>query len=126
MTDAPTDDETKIDLTCPHCGIKFMEFRAQGRLGCPHDYEVFRVCSDISRQVFPLTLDTDNPKFRAGMERLRRLSDAMASAKAEAGLFASVRRLGLLAAIGASFAGLYLMRSQANEAPETVRLMPAW
>lgn len=29
-------------LTCPHCGIKFMEFRADGRLGCPHDYTVFR------------------------------------------------------------------------------------
>jgi protein arginine kinase activator len=29
-------------LTCPHCGIKFMEFRAEGRLGCPHDYSVFR------------------------------------------------------------------------------------
>jgi protein arginine kinase activator len=30
-------------LTCPHCGLKFMEFRAEGRLGCPHDYEAFRV-----------------------------------------------------------------------------------
>ena len=29
-------------LTCPVCGIKYMEFRAEGRLGCPHDYEVFR------------------------------------------------------------------------------------
>jgi protein arginine kinase activator len=29
-------------LTCPLCGIKFMEFRARGRLGCPHDYTVFR------------------------------------------------------------------------------------
>jgi len=29
-------------LTCPACGIKYMEFRAQGRLGCPHDYGVFR------------------------------------------------------------------------------------
>jgi len=29
-------------LTCPACGIKYMEFRAQGRLGCPHDYTVFR------------------------------------------------------------------------------------
>ncbi len=29
-------------LTCPACGIKYMEFRAQGRLGCPHDYIVFR------------------------------------------------------------------------------------
>lgn len=29
-------------LACPVCGIKYMEFRAQGRLGCPHDYRVFR------------------------------------------------------------------------------------
>jgi protein arginine kinase activator len=29
-------------LTCPACGIKYMEFRAEGRLGCPHDYAVFR------------------------------------------------------------------------------------
>lgn len=30
-------------LTCPVCGIKYMEFRAEGRLGCPNDYDVFRV-----------------------------------------------------------------------------------
>ncbi|HZU35171.1 MAG TPA: hypothetical protein VFA18_04660, partial [Gemmataceae bacterium] len=34
--------EELAKLTCPACGIKYMEFRAQGRLGCPHDYEVFR------------------------------------------------------------------------------------
>jgi len=30
-------------LTCPACGIKYMEFRAEGRLGCPHDYAVFHL-----------------------------------------------------------------------------------
>src|SRR4051812_25905234 len=29
-------------LNCPTCGLKYMEFRADGRLGCPADYEVFR------------------------------------------------------------------------------------
>ena len=29
-------------LACPACGIRYMEFRAAGRLGCPHDYNVFR------------------------------------------------------------------------------------
>jgi protein arginine kinase activator len=29
-------------LSCPHCGITFKQFRSQGRLGCPHDYVVFR------------------------------------------------------------------------------------
>lgn len=37
----PTDALAR--LTCPACGIKYMEFRAGGRLGCPHDYEVFKV-----------------------------------------------------------------------------------
>ena len=26
---------------CPQCGIKFVEFRNSGRLGCPHDYQEF-------------------------------------------------------------------------------------
>lgn len=28
--------------SCPTCGVKFVEFRNSGRLGCPHDYEIFR------------------------------------------------------------------------------------
>ncbi len=36
----PSDELAR--LTCPDCGIKYMEFRAEGRLGCPKDYEVFR------------------------------------------------------------------------------------
>lgn len=32
---------TSSDLKCPDCGMKFDEFRARGRLGCPRDYEVF-------------------------------------------------------------------------------------
>jgi protein arginine kinase activator len=38
----PLSDEM-ARLTCPACGIKYMEFRADGRLGCPHDYEAFRI-----------------------------------------------------------------------------------
>lgn len=26
---------------CPICGVTFYEFRQSGRLGCPHDYDVF-------------------------------------------------------------------------------------
>jgi protein arginine kinase activator len=29
-------------LQCPVCGVTIEEFRQVGRLGCPHDYEVFR------------------------------------------------------------------------------------
>jgi protein arginine kinase activator len=27
---------------CEACGVKFVEFRNTGRLGCPHDYDAFR------------------------------------------------------------------------------------
>jgi protein arginine kinase activator len=27
---------------CPVCGMKFVDFRNSGRLGCPHDYEAFK------------------------------------------------------------------------------------
>jgi protein arginine kinase activator len=30
------------DTVCPECGTPYAHFRAQGRLGCPHDYDVFR------------------------------------------------------------------------------------
>ena len=29
-------------LTCPACGLQYAEFRAEGRLGCPADYDAFR------------------------------------------------------------------------------------
>jgi protein arginine kinase activator len=37
----PVTDELSR-LTCPACGIKYMEFKAEGRLGCPRDYQVFQ------------------------------------------------------------------------------------
>jgi protein arginine kinase activator len=39
-----SDDLEELNrIQCPHCGIKFKDFRSTGRLGCPHDYDVFRV-----------------------------------------------------------------------------------
>lgn len=29
------------DLKCPQCGLTFVEFRNNGLLGCPHDYDAF-------------------------------------------------------------------------------------
>lgn len=34
--------EELSSLVCPDCGIRYMDFRAQGRLGCPNDYVHFR------------------------------------------------------------------------------------
>jgi magnesium-protoporphyrin IX monomethyl ester (oxidative) cyclase len=91
-----------------------------------YDYRVFRICSDISKQVFPIMLDTDNPLFRARMARLKSFADRLAAAKSQGGLAGTAKRLWLKAGIAVSFIGLYAMPAQANETPEMVRLSPAW
>jgi magnesium-protoporphyrin IX monomethyl ester (oxidative) cyclase len=91
-----------------------------------YDYTVFRITSEISKQVFPLTLDIDDPRFRAGMERLRRIAQAAARARAQGGIIGAVKRAGLAAGAAATFARLYLLPTRPNAIPREVRLAPAW
>jgi protein arginine kinase activator len=36
------DEPAVLNRECEVCGIKFVDFRNTGRLGCPHDYQEFR------------------------------------------------------------------------------------
>jgi protein arginine kinase activator len=76
-------------LACPTCGIRYMEFRARGRLGCPHDYAVFRtglepLLQRIHRSArhagkAPRHADR-SPERQAELARLRReLNEAVAA-----------------------------------------------
>ncbi|MBL8330327.1 MAG: magnesium-protoporphyrin IX monomethyl ester (oxidative) cyclase, partial [Rubrivivax sp.] len=47
-----------------------MLHEAMGLDSTDYDYKVFRITSEISKQVFPISLDIDHPAFRAGMEKL--------------------------------------------------------
>jgi magnesium-protoporphyrin IX monomethyl ester (oxidative) cyclase len=99
---------------------------AMGMDPTEYDYQVFRITSEITRQVFPLTLNIDDPRFRDGMERLRRLSVASDAARAQGGLLGGIKRLGLVVAAGATFARLYCLPAQANALPDNPRVAPAW
>ncbi len=91
-----------------------------------YDYTVFRITTEISRQVFPVTLDIDDPRFQAGLDRLRRISVASAAAKQRGGLLGWARRGALAVAGAAVFARLYLLPVNRQALPERVRLSPAW
>lgn len=44
LASQPSDEELNgpdVETCCPHCGFALKQFRKQGVLGCPHDYEVF-------------------------------------------------------------------------------------
>ncbi len=89
-----------------------------------YDYQVYRICSEISKQVFPMTLDIDNPKFRAGFSRLARITTAMSAVGG--GVSGVAKKVGLGLQAAWTLVGLYLLPSVRNEAPVNVRLVPAW
>ncbi|MBK1624331.1 magnesium-protoporphyrin IX monomethyl ester (oxidative) cyclase [Afifella marina] len=91
-----------------------------------YDFTVFRITSEISKQVFPLTLDIDNPRFRAGLERLRQASEGMAAAKRKGGLVGGLQQLFHGAGVGVAIARLYFLPVKDNAPPAESRLVPAW
>ena len=91
-----------------------------------YDYKVFDITTEISRQVFPLMLDTDHPAFRAGLERLHRIAVANAADRRAGGILATVRRGLRSVAGGATFLRLYCLPTRSNELPADARMAPAW
>ncbi|MFZ4601244.1 MAG: magnesium-protoporphyrin IX monomethyl ester (oxidative) cyclase [Caulobacterales bacterium] len=91
-----------------------------------YDKRVFQVCNEICTQVFPVALDIDNPKFDAGMEKLRTINEAMDAAKSEGGIVGGLKVAGLAVQAGLAFLGLYLLPSKRQDLPKDVLLAQAW
>jgi magnesium-protoporphyrin IX monomethyl ester (oxidative) cyclase len=91
-----------------------------------YDFEVFRITAEIARQVFPVALDLDHPAFRAGLDRLFRITEAKAESRRRPGILGAVKRAGLTLAAGVTFARLFLLPPRQSELPKQVRLSPAW
>ncbi len=99
---------------------------AMGFESTAYDYEVFRITNEISRQVFPLSLDIDHPAFRAGMDRLFQIQTGINAAKARGGLIGKLKQGALAIAGVATFARLYMLPVKRHDLPQQVRMAPAW
>ena len=91
-----------------------------------YDFTVFHITTEISRQVFPMTLDLDSPRFRAGLDRLCRINQAIAQARSQGGIAGWGRRVALAPVAAVTFARLCLLPTLRNDIPAEVRMVPVW
>src|SRR5664279_455631 len=87
-----------------------------------YDKQVFHITSEISRQVFPVMLDIDNPRFMAGLDRLSQISQRIADARAQGGLVSRLKRAGLVASAALTLTQLYLLPAKRNALPREICL----
>jgi magnesium-protoporphyrin IX monomethyl ester (oxidative) cyclase len=99
---------------------------AMGLDATEYDYKVFAITNEISKQVFPISLDIDAPAFRAGMDRLFVLQQRMDAAKARGGVVGKLQQAGIAVLGFAAFAKLYLLPVKHHDLPQQVRMAPAW
>jgi magnesium-protoporphyrin IX monomethyl ester (oxidative) cyclase len=91
-----------------------------------YDLKVLGITSEISKQIFPFTLNLDDPRFRSGLDRLLRINERTLAAKAQGGPLGLIKRAGLAVAGAAVFCRLYTLPVVSHEMPKDVRLAPTW
>lgn len=101
-------------------------YRTLGLDATEYDMEVFRKTSEISKQVFPLTIDLGNPKFQKLLNRMYENTRALQESREKGGLFGPLKRAALQLSNGFAFARLYLLPVKENTPPKEFRLVPAY
>jgi magnesium-protoporphyrin IX monomethyl ester (oxidative) cyclase len=91
-----------------------------------YDYEVFRITNEITKQVFPVSLDIDNPAFREGLAHLFHVQTQMNAAKERGGLIGNLQRARWAISGGLTFVRLYFLPVKHHELPVDIRIVPAW
>jgi magnesium-protoporphyrin IX monomethyl ester (oxidative) cyclase len=99
---------------------------AMGLNATEYDFAVFKITSEISKQVFPILLDIDHPKFKIGLDQLTQLSLKMNATKEKFGIFNSVKQGWLALQALIVFTRLYFIPVTPSQLPQQVRVAPSW
>jgi len=91
-----------------------------------YGYEVFRKTSELSRQIFPITLDIDHPRWQHNLDRMHQANVELAQVEGQKGLGATLTRLGARLKAGFSFVSLITIPSKSNSVPVSTRLEPVY
>ncbi len=90
------------------------------------DRRVIALTNEISRQVFPVTIDVDNPKFWELLESMYQNTLGIAAAEDAGGIGGMLRATAAKAANALIFVRLFLLPAKHAELPVNFRLEPVW
>jgi magnesium-protoporphyrin IX monomethyl ester (oxidative) cyclase len=91
-----------------------------------YDKKVLRITNEITKQVFPISLNLDDPRFYECMNQMLGLFQKMDEYKARGGLLAKVMVPLLGVRAGLVFVKAYFLPVHNHELPRNVRLVPSW
>jgi magnesium-protoporphyrin IX monomethyl ester (oxidative) cyclase len=86
-------------------------------------HEVFTKTSTLTRQIFPITLDIDHPRWQRNLEKMQKANVDLAQATKDGKFFA---KLGAQARAVSAFVALITIPAKQHKVPAQTRLEPAY
>jgi magnesium-protoporphyrin IX monomethyl ester (oxidative) cyclase len=91
-----------------------------------YDQEVFRKTSTISRQIFPIEIDIDHPRWKPALRRMEKAFVAMDAAQRQGGVGGWLKGKTAATRAALAFAALYTIPVRRHALPASVRLEPSY
>ena len=91
-----------------------------------YDKQVLQITSEISKQVFPIEIDLDNPKWEKGLKSLRIAFEKLDESKRQGGLIGNLKKVYYATVAGLAFFSLYRIPVKKNIVPENSCLQPTY
>ena len=85
--------------------------------------EVFTKTSELSKQIFPITLDIDNPKWFAKLRKLQKVNAELAEAKKGNN---KLKQIWCSSKAALIFLSLLAVPAKSNKVPDVTRMEPAY
>lgn len=101
-------------------------FEAMGWDVDEFDRKVIALTNQISRQVFPVVVDVDNPRLWELFERLHQNTRRMGELEQAGGFVNRLKVAALKLDCGVTFARCYFQKPVQNALPADVRMQPVW
>lgn len=88
--------------------------------------EVFRKTSEMTKQIFPIVLDIDHPRWKRGLDAMQNANAKIAEGKSQGGIAGKLKVMGNSIKAGVAFVSLMTIPSIKNQVPASIRMEPAY